>query len=363
MGSEQIIVGECVAELAKLPPSAVDMIFADPPYNLQLGGDLLRPDNSKVDAVDDDWDQFDDFAAYDRFTRAWLTAARRVLKPTGTLWVIGSYHNIFRVGTALQDLGFWMLNDVDLAQDQPDAEFSRHALHQRARDADLVRARAQAEALHLQLRRDEGAQRRPADALGLGAADLPGAERLHEGDGRKVHPTQKPEALLYRVLLATTNRGDMVLDPFFGSRHHRRSGQEAWPPLHRHRTRDQDYAAIAPHRIDAGRSPARRGQLARHPSKRDEPRIPFGVVVESGMLMPGSLLSDDARRFRAKVRADGTHRLQRPLRRSTAARSTRSAPPCKGHRPATAGPSGISTPRASCCRIDTLRQQIRARMN
>ena len=169
---DHVLVGDCIDLMRSLPEASVDMVFADPPYNLQLGGELLRPDNSRVDAVDDDWDKFADFARYDSFTRAWLAAARRVLKPEGTLWVIGSYHNIFRIGTALAGPGLLAAERHRVAQVEPDAELQGQALHQRARDADLGGARPARQALHLQLRFDEGAERGPADALRLAAAAL-----------------------------------------------------------------------------------------------------------------------------------------------------------------------------------------------
>jgi modification methylase len=213
---DTILKGDCVAALDRLPEKSVDVIFADPPYNLQLDGDLHRPDQSKVDAVDDDWDQFESFEAYDAFTRAWLLAARRVLKPNGTIWVIGSYHNIFRVGARCR-ISASGSSTTCLAQDQPDAELPRPPLPERARDDDLGLARPEGQGLHLQLRRHEGGQRRRADALRLAVPDLHRRRALKDDDGDKVHPTQKPEALLARVMLASTKPGDVVLDPFFGS--------------------------------------------------------------------------------------------------------------------------------------------------
>jgi modification methylase len=214
--ADRIIVGDCVAALAALPARSVDAIFADPPYNLQLQGELHRPDDSRVDAVDDDWDQFESFAAYDAFTRAWLTAARRVLKPDGTIWVIGSYHNIFRVGTALQDLGFWLLNDVIWRKANPMPNFrgrrftnAHETLIWASRDA-KARYTFNYEALKAG---NEDVQVRSDWFIPL----CTGEERLKDEAGRKVHPTQKPEALLARVLLASTRPGDLVLDPFFGS--------------------------------------------------------------------------------------------------------------------------------------------------
>ena len=203
--------------MAKLPAAVVDLVFADPPYNLQLQGDLKRPDDSKVDAVDDDWDKFASFAAYDDFTRAWLLACRRVMKPSATLWVIGSYHNIFRVGAILQDLGFWILNDVVWRKIQPDAEFPRPPLHQRARDDDLGGARAGGKGYTFNY-----------EALKAGNEDIQvrsdwtiplctGEERLKGRDGKKLHPTQKPEALLARVILSASRPDDLVLDPFCGT--------------------------------------------------------------------------------------------------------------------------------------------------
>ena len=214
---DQILVGDCVAAMNALPPASVDLIFADPPYNLQLGGDLRRPDDSLVDAVDDDWDKFASFSDYDRFTRDWLAAARRVLKPDGALWVIGSYHNIFRVGATLQDLGFWMLNDIVWRKANPMPNFrgrrftnAHETLIWAARDADAKKYTFHYEALKAG---NEDCQVRSDWYLPI----CTGAERLKDANGRKTHPTQKPEALLSRIVMSASNPGDVVLDPFFGS--------------------------------------------------------------------------------------------------------------------------------------------------
>ena len=214
---DTILIGDCVAELEKLPAGSVDMVFADPPYNLQLQGARHRPDDSLVDAVTDSWDRFESFSAYDAFTRAWLLAVRRVLKPSGTLWVIGSYHNIFRVGSALQDLGYWILNDVVWRKANPMPNFrgrrftnAHETLIWAARGADSKGYTFNYEALKAG---NEDLQPRSDWLIPI----CSGAERLKGEDGRKVHPTQKPEALLARVLLAATKPGDVVLDPFFGS--------------------------------------------------------------------------------------------------------------------------------------------------
>src|SRR5487761_1249540 len=215
--SGRIVVGDCVAEMTKLPAQSVDLVFADPPYNLQLAGDLKRPDDSRVDAVDDDWDKFASFAAYDDFTRAWLIACRRVMKPSATLWVIGSYHNIFRVGTVLQDLGFWILNDIVWRKSNPMPNFrgrrftnAHETLIWAARDAAKRDYTFNYAALKAG---NEDIQMRSDWFIPL----CTGEERLKGLDGKKLHPTQKPEALLARVILAASRPDDVVLDPFNGT--------------------------------------------------------------------------------------------------------------------------------------------------
>ena len=297
----EILVGDCVALMEGLPASSVDLVFADPPYNLQLGGELLRPNNSRVDGVEEAWDRFDGFADYDRFTRAWLAAARRVLKPDGALWVIGSYHNIFRVGAILQDLGFWILNDIVWRKTNPMPNF-RGRRFTNAHETLLWCARS-AEARYTF---NYEAMKSLNDELQMRSDWLiplcSGPERLKR-DGKKAHPTQKPEALLHRVLLAATRPGELVLDPFFGTG---TTGAVAKRLGRRFIgiERDQDYAALARRRIEAvAPAPA---EAVTVQAKRDEPRIPFGTLVERGFLKPGDVLVDASRRFTAKVRADGT---------------------------------------------------------
>ncbi|GLK80341.1 site-specific DNA-methyltransferase [Methylopila turkensis] len=301
---DTILIGDCIAELEKLPPASVDLVFADPPYNLQLQGDLRRPDQSLVDAVDDAWDQFESFAAYDAFTRAWLLQVRRVLKPTGTLWVIGSYHNIFRVGSALQDLGYWILNDVVWRKTNPMPNFrgrrftnAHETLIWAARGADAKGYTFNYEALKAG---NEDLQPRSDWLIPI----CSGGERLKGDDGRKAHPTQKPEALLARVLLAASKPGDVVLDPFFGSG---TTGAVA-KRLGRRFVgveRDRDYAAAAQARIDAV-APDSAAAIAQAPAKREAPRVAFATVVERGLIQAGSRLTDARRRHEAVVRADGT---------------------------------------------------------
>ena len=299
----RIIVGDCVEEMAKLPAASVDVVFADPPYNLQLSGELHRPNNTVVDGVDEGWDRFADFAAYDDFTRAWLEAARRVLKDTGTLWVIGSYHNIFRVGATLQDLGFWILNDMVWRKSNPMPNFrgkrvtnAHETLIWCSKGRDARRYTFNYEAMKAL---NDGIQLRSDWVLPL----CSGAERIKR-DGRKAHPTQKPEALIYRVLLASSGLGDVVLDPFFGSGTTgavaKKAGRD-WIGIER----DPDYAEIASERIDGIEGPIEPSDFIT-PSKRDEPRVPFGTLVEQGLLSPGEILFDFKRRFKARVRADGS---------------------------------------------------------
>ena len=299
----RIIVGDCVEALAELPEGWADVIFADPPYNLQLEGELRRPNNSRVDGVDQDWDKFADFGSYDAFTRAWLAACRRALKPNGTLWVIGSYHNIFRVGAALQDLGFWILNDVIWRKSNPMPNFrgrrftnAHETLIWASRDASS-RYAFNYEAMKAL---NDDLQMRSDWLLPI----CSGAERLKDGKGAKAHPTQKPESLLHRVLLASSAPGDTILDPFFGTGTTgavaKRLGRN-WIGIER----DEDYAEIASRRIEAVTAlPADALEVAK--GKRAQPRIPFGTIVELGFLQPGSIIYDPKARHAAHVKADGT---------------------------------------------------------
>ncbi|WP_349774973.1 DNA methyltransferase [Rhabdaerophilum sp. SD176] len=300
---DQILNEDCLEALARLPEASVDLVFADPPYNLQLAGALTRPDQSLVDAVDDEWDQFSSFGAYDSFTRAWLEGARRAMKPNATLFVIGSYHNIFRVGSILQDLGFWILNDIIWRKANPMPNFrgrrftnAHETLIWAARDAGAKKYTFHYEALKAG---NEDCQARSDWFLPL----CTGAERLKDGQGAKAHPTQKPEALLQRVLLSATNPGDLVLDPFFGTG---TTGAVA-KKLGRHFIgieRDPGYAKAAAERIAAVEAlPA---ELLTQPlAKREEPRVAFASLVETGRIAAGTVLTDAKARHEAIVRPDG----------------------------------------------------------
>ncbi|MBN9054151.1 site-specific DNA-methyltransferase [Shinella sp. PSBB067] len=301
---DTIIKGDCVAALEALPDQSVDVIFADPPYNLQLGGALHRPDQSLVDACDDEWDQFASFEAYDAFTRAWLLACRRVLKPSGTIWVIGSYHNIFRVGATLQDLNFWILNDIVWRKTNPMPNFKGRRF-QNAHET-MIWATRDPKAKGYTFNYD--AMKAANDDVQMRSDWLfpicNGGERLKDADGKKVHPTQKPEALLARILMASSRPGDVVLDPFFGSG---TTGAVA-KRLGRHFVgieREQGYIDAARARIDAV-EPLGSGTLSVMSGKKAEPRVAFNTLIESGLIAPGTVLTDARRRHSAIVRADGT---------------------------------------------------------
>ncbi|MCB1335442.1 MAG: site-specific DNA-methyltransferase [Roseivivax sp.] len=349
-----ILAGDCIAQMNALPEASVDLIFADPPYNLQLKGDLHRPDNSRVDAVDDHWDQFSSFAAYDAFTRDWLAAARRLLKPNGAIWVIGSYHNIFRVGTAMQDAGYWILNDVVWRKANPMPNFrgkrltNAHETMIWASKSEGAKYTFNYEALKAL---NEGIQMRSDWVLPI----CNGGERLKDAAGEKAHPTQKPEALLHRVLVGSTNPGDIVLDPFFGTG---TTGAVAkmlgrdWIGIER----EDAYRTVAQARIDGVRK-FDRSALEVSQSKRAEPRVPFGQLVERGMLRPGEMLVSASGRGAARVRADGTlvadgitgsiHQVGAHLE---------GAPSCNGWTYWHFKRDGQTVP------IDVLRQQIRSEM-
>ena len=300
--TNRIIMGDCIEAMNAMPEGCADLVFADPPYNLQLAHNLHRPEGGKVAAVDDDWDKFASYATYDEFTRAWLKAARRILKPDGAIWTIGSYHNIFRVGAALQDEGFWILNDIVWRKANPMPNFkgtrftNAHETLVWAAKSETARYKFN---YHAMKAMNDELQMRSDWLIPI----CTGGERL-KTDGVKAHPTQKPEALLYRVLLACTEPGDLIVDPFFGTG---TTGAVAkllgrnWIGIER----EAKYVAVAEKRI-AGLLPLSGGDMAVSQGKRGEVRIPFGSLVESGLVRPGTRLSDPHRRHHAEVRADGS---------------------------------------------------------
>lgn len=351
----RILIGDCIDLMNSLPEGSVDMIFADPPYNLQLGGDLTRPDNSKVAGVDDDWDKFANFATYDAFTKAWLSAARRCLSDTGTIWVIGSYHNIFRVGATLQDQGFWILNDVIWRKTNPMPNF-KGTRFQNAHETMIWATKSATQKRYtfnydaLKVLNDD-LQMRSDWSIPI----CSGQERLKDISGKKVHPTQKPEALLHRIMMAASKPGDLILDPFFGSG---TTGAVAkalgrrWIGLER----DAGYALAAEQRISRV-VPGHLDDLDMMKSKKDEVRVPFGTIVEQGLLRAGDAIYSPRGDVAARVRADGSimagdmvgsiHRVGAQVQH---------APACNGwtywHLRTDSG----------LVPIDTLRREVRARM-
>ena len=295
----KIIHGDCIEILKSLPENSVDLIFADPPYNLQLRNELYRPNLTKVEAVNDGWDKFNGFAEYDTFTREWLSASLRVLKETGTIWVIGSYHNIYRVGSLIQDLGFWILNDVVWVKNNPMPNF-RGVRFTNAHETMIWAQKAQGAKYTFNYKSmkalNDDLQMRSDWNLNLAT----GKQRI-KSNGAKVHSTQKPEALLYRIILASSNVGDVVLDPFFGTG---TTGAVAkklgrnWIGIER----DKKYIRVAQKRIEAVQ---RADEEAIHVEKRKPARVPFGALLENGLLQPGQILYFAKNDTKAKVLSNG----------------------------------------------------------
>ncbi len=356
--TEKIIIGDCVENMNALPPESVDCIFADPPYNLQLGGELHRPNNSKVDAVDNDWDQFESLKAYDEFTREWLSAARATLKPDGSIWVIGSYHNIFRLGYILQDLGFWVLNDIIWRKSNPMPNF-RGRRFTNAHETMIWAGKSQKSKYYFNYDAmkslNEDLQMRSDWYLPL----CTGAERLKDVDGKKAHPTQKPESLLHRVLMASTRKGDTVLDPFFGT------GTTGAVAKKLGRSfigleRDKTYAEFAKQRI-AAIDPLK-SNLVENKPKREQPRVPFGNLIERGLLEAGAVLTDSKKRHKATVYADGSIMVQNSIDKTRGSihkigAVVQDAPSCNGWTFWHYNDGAKSMP------IDHLREQIRSEMH
>ena len=300
----QILPGDTIDHLKSLPENSIDVIFADPPYNLQLENELSRPDSSKVNAVNDDWDQFDSFKDYDNFSRLWLKEAQRILKPNGTIWVIGSYHNIFRIGYILQDLGYWILNDIIWQKANPMPNFkgtrftnAHETIIWASKNKNSKKYVFNYEAMKSL---NENTQMRSDWFLPI----CNGHERLRDSKGKKVHSTQKPESLLHRVIISSSNPGDIILDPFFGT------GTTGAVAKKLSRSfigieRDNKYIAHAQKRIDKV-IPYENESILVTTSKKSEPRVPFGWLVERKLIEPGDNLYDSAKKYKAKVRADGS---------------------------------------------------------
>ncbi|MCK5040917.1 MAG: site-specific DNA-methyltransferase [Sphingomonadales bacterium] len=351
---DSILAGDCIDVMNSLPEKSVDVIFADPPYNMQLGGELKRPDHSKVDAVTDDWDKFESAKQYEEFTASWLKAAKRILKDKGTIWVIGSYHNIYKVGASLQDRGFWILNDIIWRKTNPMPNF-RGTRFTNAHETLLWAVKEESpKGYTFNYQAMKAAN---GDVQMRSDWTLPicsGNERL-KIDGEKAHTTQKPEALLHRVILSSTNKGDVILDPFFGTG---TTGAVA-KKLGRHFIgieREGKYLKLAKDRISKVKT-LPDDALEITPSRASQPRVPFGSIVERGLLRAGVTLYDPMKRHAAKVRSDGTLacRDQTGSIHQIGAH-VQGAPTCNGWTYWHFEKRGNLTP------IDVLRQQVRADM-
>ena len=299
----RVVVGDCIEKMNELPPESVDLIFADPPYNLQLNGVLERPDQTKVDGVKESWDKFKSISDYDNYTKQWMSSARRILKPNGSIWVIGSYHNIFRLGYILQDLGFWLLNDVVWRKLNPMPNF-RGRRFTNAHETLIWASKTKSSKYTFNY---EAMKSLNGDLQMRSDWSLPictGDERLKNKDGKKIHPTQKPENLLNRVIMSSSNIGDIVLDPFFGTG---TTGAVAKKLRRAFIGIEQDakYALEAEKRINKV-DEIETKDLIQTPRKTTEPRIPFGHLLEQGLINPGELLQDSRSRWTAKIRADGS---------------------------------------------------------
>jgi len=350
----KVLHGSCIDVLNSLPAESVDMVFADPPYNLQLGGELLRPNNSFVNGVTESWDQFANFKAYDEFTLHWLKAVRRVLKDNGTVWVIGSYHNIFRVGAIFQDLGYWMLNDIIWRKTNPMPNF-RGRRFTNAHETMIWGSKHKSSKYCF----NYNSMKSLNDDLQMRSDWLfplcTGGERLKK-DGKKAHPTQKPEALLHRVIIASTKPGDIVLDPFFGTG---TTGVVA-KRLGRNFVgieNEIEYVKLATDRLAKTHKVAE-DEFLSSPIKREQSRIPFGWLIEKGLLTPGQTLTDAGRRHLAKVRADGTL-ISAEFRGSIhqVGAQVQKAPVCNGWQ------FWCIEEKGKLISIDTFRQKLRAELH
>jgi len=303
----KIINGDTLKELKKIPDETFDLIFSDPPYNLQLKNELIRPDRSKVNAVNEEWDKFESFKTYDDFTDKWLRECKRILKKNGSIWVIGSYHNIFRVGAKIQDLGFWILNDVIWNKNNPMPNF-RGTRFTNAHETLIWASKSEKSKYTFNYQSlkclNDDLQMRSTWSLPI----CSGKERLKE-KGKKIHSTQKPEALLHRILLASSNKNDFILDPFLGS------GTTAVVAKKLGRIflgieKDKTYFEAANKRVN-NTKPIEEDCLDALQNNRSKPRIPFGSLVEMGVIRPGTEIYDQKKKINAKIMIDGSIKYQK----------------------------------------------------
>ena len=307
MKHNKVYSGNCLEILKKIPDNSIDLVFADPPYNLQLKETLFRPDQSEVEAVTSSWDKFSDYDSYDKFSILWLKECKRVLKKGGSLWVIGSYHNILRVGTSIQNLGYWILNDIIWHKTNPMPNF-RGTRFTNAHETLLwcTTSKDAKYTFNYQNLKElnEGKQMRSDWHIPI----CSGKERLRENNNQRSHPTQKPEALLYRIIVSSTNKGDIILDPFLGS------GTTAVMAKKLKRNfigfeQDKDYIKLAKKRLN-NTNPLSDETVSMAKSRKDLPKVPFGELVEQGIIPPGAVLTDNKERYKATVSIDGTLKIK-----------------------------------------------------
>ncbi len=298
----KIVCGDCLKELKKIPDNSFDLVFADPPYNMQIGENLIRPDSSKVNGVNDEWDKFDSFKHYDEFCKTWLSECKRILKDEGSIWVIGSYHNIFRLGYHLQNLKYWLLNDVIWRKNNPMPNF-KGTRFTNSHETLIWASKNKGSKYTFNYQSlkclNDDLQMRSDWTLPI----CNGKERLKK-NGKKIHSTQKPEALLHRIILATTNKGNSILDPFVGT------GTTAVVAKKLGRKyygieKDKKYFEAAKERINKTIK-IEDSYLDTIENNKSKPRVPFGSLVELGIIKPGALLFDPKRKINVKIMADGS---------------------------------------------------------
>ena len=301
-----ILLGDSLKIMKTIPSKSVDLIFADPPYNLQLKDTLYRPDQTTVEAVTQDWDKFNTYKEYDNFTEQWLKESKRILKKGGALWVIGSYHNILRVGTSIQNHGFWILNDIIWHKTNPMPNF-RGTRFTNAHETLLwcTTSREAKYTFNYQNLKElnDGKQMRSDWYIPI----CSGKERLRENNNQRSHPTQKPEALMYRIILSSTNKGDIILDPFLGS------GTTAVVTKKLQRNfigieQDKEYVSLAKKRLKQTKVLNDEVVIMKK-SRKDLPKVPFGELVEQGIIPPGAVLTDKKEKYKATVTVDGSLKI------------------------------------------------------
>ena len=297
----KIILGDCIEELKKFPDESIEVIFADPPYFMQTEGELIRPEGTKFQGVEDEWDKFDGYKEYDKFCFEWLKECKRVLKKDGTIWVIGAFQNICRIGYIMQNLGYWILNDIIWSKPNAAPNFagtrfqnSHETMLWCSKSKDAKYTFNYKTMKHL----NEGKQDKSIWDIGI----CIGKERIKGEDGKKAHSTQKPEKLLYKVILSSSKPKDIILDPFFGTG---TTGAIA-KLLGRNYIgieRDKNYVLIARERIN--KIIPEESNITKLELEVKPPKVPMEKLIEKGFLDVGEKLYDKDRKFSANLLKNG----------------------------------------------------------